>query len=427
MAVDQNFLKDLQKRGLVYQHTDLAALEEHLKEPRTLYCGFDPTASSFHVGSLMPLLTLRRFQLAGHKPLVLLGGATGLIGDPSFKDKERQLNTEKVASEWGEALKKQFGRFVDFSKTELVNNLDWIGKMDVITFLRDVGKHFSVNAMIAKEAVKTRLERQDVGISFTEFSYTLLQGYDFAHLYKTHGCTIQLGGSDQWGNIVSGVEYSRKSQEGAHTHALTFPLVTKADGTKFGKTEGGAIWLDAEKTSVFSFYQFWLNTPDAMVETYLKYFSFSTLTEITALMEEHNNAPHKRLGQKALAQELTALVHGTQGLEQAEHITSVVFSNAEDKWQKLSAADFSQLSQDGLGTTNFSEEKPILAVLSETGLASSNRQAREFVDAGSVKVNGCAIDAKAYNHMVCMDEAFFKNYTVVQVGKKKTHLIKWSA
>lgn len=426
MRADTSLVADLKARGLIYQSTDEQELEKHLARPRTLYCGFDPTADSLHIGSLVPLLTLRRFQNAGHTPIALVGGATGLIGDPSFKAQERQLNDDSVVEGWTEKLRTQVGQFLDLKNAKVVNNLDWIGGMTVVNFLRDIGKHFSVNAMMKKEAVKSRLEREDVGISFTEFSYALLQGLDFAELYKEHNCTMQLGGSDQWGNITAGVDLTRRLHE-THVHAMTLPLVTKADGAKFGKTESGTIWLDGEKTSPYAFYQFWLNTADADVEKFLKYFTFIPVTEIEAIASQHHEAPQERMGQMRLAEEVTRLVHGEEGVKQAQHLTSVVFSSDTDKWQRLSETDFQQLRQDGLPATELGErEVPILTALSTAGLAQSNRQAREFIDAGAVKVNGQPVPPKDYHHTLQPETALYNKFTVVQVGKKKTHLMYWS-
>ncbi|HAV7019467.1 TPA: tyrosine--tRNA ligase [Escherichia coli] len=289
-----NLIKQLQERGLVAQVTDEEALAERLAQgPIALYCGFDPTADSLHLGHLVPLLCLKRFQQAGHKPVALVGGATGLIGDPSFKAAERKLNTEETVQEWVDKIRKQVAPFLDFDCGEnsaiAANNYDWFGNMNVLTFLRDIGKHFSVNQMINKEAVKQRLNREDQGISFTEFSYNLLQGYDFACLNKQYGVVLQIGGSDQWGNITSGIDLTRRLHQN-QVFGLTVPLITKADGTKFGKTEGGAVWLDPKKTSPYKFYQFWINTADADVYRFLKFFTFMSIEEINALEEEDKNS-----------------------------------------------------------------------------------------------------------------------------------------
>lgn len=270
-------IEQLRQRGLIAQISGDSELESHLDQSRTLYCGFDPTADSLHIGSLVPLLILKRFQMAGHRPIILVGGSTGLIGDPSFKAEERKLNTPEVVADWVEKLRRQTSQFVDFDQGDnaaiVVNNLDWTEQMTALDFLRDVGKHFSVNNMISKESVKQRLYREGAGISFTEFAYSLLQGLDFAELNRLYDCTLQVGGSDQWGNIISGIDLSRR-QNKAQCFALTAPLVTKADGSKFGKTETGTVWLDPNKTSPYSFYQFWLNVADADVYKFLRYFTF---------------------------------------------------------------------------------------------------------------------------------------------------------
>ena len=307
-------IADLKARGLLNQATADEDLVEHLSTGvRTLYCGFDPTADSLHIGSLVPLLALKRFQQAGHKPLALVGGATGLIGDPSFKAQERQLNTPDVVAGWVEKLKGQVSQFIDFDSpdnaAEVVNNLDWVGDMNVLDFLRDVGKHFSVNNMIQKESVKQRIEREGSGISFTEFTYMLLQSYDFAELAERKDCSLQIGGSDQWGNIVGGVDLARRMY-GKSSYGLTLPLVTKSDGTKFGKTESGTIWLDPKKTSPYAFYQFWLNTADADVYKFLRYFTFLSIEQIEAIEQTDADIQGRKTSQPVLAEEVTRLVHG---------------------------------------------------------------------------------------------------------------------
>src|SRR5210317_737147 len=307
-------LDDLRARGLVFQIAGEDDLPGWLDGGgRTLYCGFDPTADSLHIGSLVPLLMLRRFQLAGHKPLALVGGATGLIGDPSFKAQERQLNTREVVDSWVEKLKVQISRFIDFelgdASAEVVNNLDWTASMDVLSFLRDVGKHFSINAMIQKESVKQRIEREGAGISYTEFTYMILQSYDFAELNRRYDCTLQLGGSDQWGNITGGIDLTRRLY-GNQVFGLTMPLITKSDGTKFGKTESGTIWLDPARTSPYAFYQFWLGTADADVYKFLKYFTFLSVEEIEAVERSDAQREGRPEAQALLAREVTRLVHG---------------------------------------------------------------------------------------------------------------------
>ncbi|HEY6130997.1 MAG TPA: tyrosine--tRNA ligase, partial [Halioglobus sp.] len=312
-------LDDLRARGLIYQVAGEDDLPRWLDEGmRTVYCGFDPTADSLHVGHLVPLLMLRRFQLAGHKPLALVGGATGLIGDPRFKAQERQLNTPEMINGWVECIKKQLSRFIDFevgaTSAEVVNNVDWTAGLDVLTFLRDVGKHFSVNAMIQKESVKQRIERDGSGISFTEFAYSILQSYDFAELNRRFGCSLQLGGSDQWGNITGGIDLTRRLH-GNQVFGLTVPLITKADGTKFGKTESGSVWLDARRTSPYAFYQFWLGTPDAEAYKFLKYFTFLDVEDIDRIERADIGRAGRPEAQTVLAREVTRMVHGQDGLD----------------------------------------------------------------------------------------------------------------
>ena len=345
---DQALLADLKARSLVVQTTGEDMLSAHLHEAsRAVYCGFDPTASSLHIGHLVPLLALRRFQLAGHRPIALVGGATGLVGDPSFKAGERKLNSEQTVAEWASGLKRQVGQFLDFagpSGAILANNLDWLGEAKLLNFLRDVGKHFAVNAMIHKESVRQRIEREGEGISFTEFSYMILQAYDFAELNRRYDCTLQIGGSDQWGNITAGIDLSRRQNQ-AQVHGLTFPLVIKADGAKFGKTESGAVWLDPTRTSPYAFYQFWINTADADVHRFLRYFTLLDVADIDELErgDKARPGPPEALG--VLACELTRLAHGDAGLRAAKAISAALFSGAT---ANLSAAELAQLSQDGL-------------------------------------------------------------------------------
>jgi tyrosyl-tRNA synthetase len=413
-----NILSDLEARGLVAQATP--ALAEHLKQPRVLYCGFDPTADSLHIGSLVPLLALRRFQLAGHTPIVVVGGATGMIGDPSFKAQERKLNDESTIRGWVEKLKKQTSRFVDFERKDnpakMANNYDWTQGIGILGFLRDIGKHFSVNNLIAKEAIKARLEREDSGISYTEFTYPLLQAFDFQQLFKLHNCSLQIGGSDQWGNMTAGTELIRKTLQG-EAHVLTLPLVTKSDGTKFGKTESGTIWLSAEKTSPYAFYQFWLNTADADVDKFMKYFSFKSLEEIHQLISEHEKAPEKRAAQKALAEELTTLVHGADALKAAQRISEALFGG---DLASLTEADYAQLALDGLPHCTVERTTLDHALVGST-LASSNREARDFIKSNAVQVNGQpATDA---NMVLEKANAKFKKYHLLKRGKRNFALL----
>ena len=426
-------LQDLRDRGLVFQIAGEEAFEAWLDErPRTLYCGFDPTADSLHIGSLVPLLMLRRFQLAGHRPLALVGGATGLIGDPSFKSAERQLNTPDVVAGWVDKLKAQVSQFIDFEGDHLkegtaalvVNNLDWTQDVDVLTFLRDVGKHFSINAMIQKESVKQRIEREGAGISFTEFTYMILQSYDFSELYRQYECGLQIGGSDQWGNITGGIDLTRRLH-GGQTFGLTMPLVTKADGTKFGKTESGTIWLDARKTSPYAFYQFWLSTADADVYKFLRYFTFLPVEEIARIEEEDNAREGRPEAQRILAKEVTSLVHGAEGLAAAERITEALFAGEASA---LSADDLNQLALDGLPTStlDLNTAPPTLTqLLSESGMVSSGKQVKDALKNNAVTINGVAVRGEASIAVeACFspDQALHGRYWIVRLGKKKYHL-----
>jgi tyrosyl-tRNA synthetase len=412
-------LDDLQERGLLEQTS--AGLDEHLKVPRTLYCGFDPTADSLHIGSLVPLLTLRRFQQYGHTPIVLVGGATGMIGDPSFKAQERKLNDDATIAGWVTKLKAQTSRFVAFegvpNPAKMANNYDWTHGVGVLEFLRDIGKHFSVNAMIARDAVKTRLERENSGISFTEFSYALLQAFDFYKLFEREACTVQLGGSDQWGNMTAGTELVRKKL-GEQAFALTLPLVTKADGTKFGKTESGTIWLSPEKTSPYAFYQFWVNTADADVERFLNYFSFRSISDIQDILNRHKLAPEKREAQTALAEELTSLVHGFEAFREAWNLSIHLF---DQNINALSYADFLQLHQGGLPSADTQRSIGVIEALVQLELASSKREARDFIQQGAILHNGVTVSDA--NLVLNEDNARFGAYHLLRRGKKNYALL----
>ena len=424
-------LEDLQQRGLINQVTAEAELITHINEgSRTLYCGFDPTADSLHLGHLVPLLVLKRFQEAGHRPIALVGGATGLIGDPSFKAAERQLNTPDVVAGWVDKIKTQVSQFIDFDCGEnaaiVANNLDWTGALSVLDFLRDVGKHFSINQMIKKESVQQRIHREDQGISFTEFSYALLQGMDFAELNRRYDCTLQIGGSDQWGNIVGGIDLARR-QNRAQTFGLTVPLITKADGTKFGKTEGGAVWLDPRKTSQYAFYQFWMNTADADVYRFLKFFTFMPVVEIEALERADAERQGKPEGQAVLAREVTRLVHGEEGLQSAMRITEALFAG---DLKTLSEAELEQLAHDGLPCTKFTNgdliDKSLNQYLAESGLA-QGKQIKDALGGSGLLING---EAKSMDDNMKLAEAFAVNkamygrFFLVKLGKKTHQLFE---
>jgi tyrosyl-tRNA synthetase len=395
-------LDDLQWRGILQDSTDLDELRKHLDAgPQTFYVGFDPTAASLHLGHLMQVVTARRLQLAGHRPLLLVGGATGQIGDPK-ETMERSLNPPEVVAAWVENIRGQLAPFVTYTgdnAATLVNNLEWTGPMSVIEFLRDVGKHFPVNRMLAREVVRARLE---TGISFTEFSYQLLQSHDFYELHRRHGCTLQFGGSDQWGNITAGVDYVRR-RGGGPVHAFVTPLVTKADGTKFGKTEGASVWLDAEMTSPYAFYQFWVNVDDADVIPYLKYFSFRSQDELIALEEATAARPAAREAQRGLAEELTSLVHGEEETRRAVAASQALFgrgSLGELDPATLRAA----LSEAGLVSVT-TPLPPVAALLKESGLVGSLNEARRTIAEGGAYVNNervtdvaAVVDASALLH-----------------------------
>jgi len=415
-----DLLEDLQYRGLINQITDEEGLKKIIAEESVkLYCGFDPTADSLHIGHLLPILILRRFQLAGHQPIALVGGATGLIGDPSGKKAERTLNAKETVENWVESIKGQLSRFLDFDSKEnpaiMANNYDWTGKMDVITFLRDVGKNFGLNYMLAKDTVQSRLE---TGISFTEFSYMILQSLDFLKLYETENCRLQIGGSDQWGNITAGLELIRKTHEEAKAFGLTVPLVTKADGTKFGKTEGNAVWLDPEKTSPYEFYQFWINTDDRDVVNYLKYFTFLSHEEIEKLAKATAEQPEKRLAQKALAEDITKLVHGEAALKQAIRISEALFSG---NIKELNGAEIEQGFKDVPSYTNKEAEVNLVDLLVASKISPSKRQAREDIQNGAIYINGDRMTDLGY---VLSDlDKIEGKFTIIRRGKKKYYLI----
>ncbi|MCX7134387.1 tyrosine--tRNA ligase [Aeromonas sp.] len=419
--INPHLLDELTERGLVAQNSDPAALASHLATPRTVYCGFDPTAGSLHIGHLVPLLMLRRFQLAGHTPVALVGGATGLIGDPSFKATERSLNSSDTVQGWVASLSAQVKALLpadgSLSAPQLVNNGDWMGQMSALDFLRDIGKHFSVNAMLARESVRQRLARPDQGISFTEFSYALLQSYDFAVLHQRLGCTLQIGGNDQWGNITSGMDLTRRLHQ-AQVHGMTLPLITKADGTKFGKTEGGAVWLDPALTSPYAFYQFWLGTADEDVYRFLRYYSFMSLSEIDELEVEDAQRQGRKQAQQVLANELTELVHGKAALAAVQRISELLFSGDV---ARLGESDLAQLAQDGMPSSTVSGEIDLVSLLVESGLANSKRIARELLAAGAISLNG----AIRQDEQLAAEDRLFDRYLLLRRGKKQYQLVAW--
>lgn len=425
-----NFVEELRWRGMI--HDIMPGAEEHLMEKmRAAYVGIDPTADSLHIGHLVGVMMLRHFQKAGHKPFALIGGATGMIGDPSGKSQERNLLDEETLAHNQKCLKEQLSRFLDFETEDanaavLVNNYDWMKEFSFLDFIRDVGKHITVNYMMAKDSVKKRIAGDDnEGMSFTEFSYQLVQGYDFLHLYKQHECTLQMGGSDQWGNITTGTELIRRIG-GGKAFALTCPLITKADGTKFGKTEGGNVWLDAEKTSAYKFYQYWLNTSDEDAEKYIRIFTFLSKEEIEALIIAHKEAPHLRNLQRKLAEELTIMVHSREDLENAITASSILFGKSTgDDLRKLSEKQFMEIfegvQQAVVSREEFTNGLTIIdALAGKTSFLSSNGEARRELKANAISVN----KTKVQEDFTFSDEDLINGrYALIGKGKKTNFIL----
>ncbi|MYL44769.1 tyrosine--tRNA ligase [Virgibacillus halodenitrificans] len=422
-----DILQDLEKRGLINQTTDREGLEKHLAENQvTLYCGFDPTADSLHIGHLLPITMLKRFQKAGHKPIALVGGGTGMIGDPSGRTSERSLNEAHVVKGFSEKIKQQIAKLVEFDQGDnpvvARNNHDWLSNMTIIDFLRDAGKHFGINYMLAKESVSARIEQ---GITYTEFSYMILQSLDFLKLYEQENCTLQIGGSDQWGNITAGMELIRRSREQESDEikvfGLTVPLITKADGTKFGKTAGGAVWLDPEKTSPYEFYQFWVNTDDRDVIKFLRYFTFISDEEMAELESEVKDQPEKRVAQRRLAEEMTKEVHSQEALEQAQKISAALFSG---DIKQLTATEIKQGFKDVPTYKAAKNEIDLIELLVDASISSSKRQAREDISNGAVYINGERQQELGY--VVSEEDRIGDMFTVIRRGKKKYFLIEFS-
>ena len=415
-------IEELEWRDLITDCTDREGLQERLaKGPITLYCGFDPTADSLHVGSLVPLLALRRFQLCGHHPIAVAGGATGSIGDPSGKTAERQLLTYELLKANIEAVKVQLGSFMEFEGVEnaaqLVDNADWTAPLSFLDVLRDIGKHFKVNAMVSKESVRARMEDRDVGISYTEFSYMILQALDFHHLCETHDCELQIGGSDQWGNITAGIDLIHRKQN-RQAYGLTLPLITNADGTKFGKTESGAVWLDVNRTSIYQFYQFWVRVDDRDVVRYLKYFTFLIRDEVEELASQHEAEPHARIAHKALAREVTVLVHGEEAVTEAIRASEILFGGELEGITEATLREVAgEVPTCELSTDRFGGEGLWLPeLLHEAGLAQSRGQARKDVKGGGVYVNGKRIDDE--QHKLTTSDLMFEKYLLLRRGKR---------
>ena len=424
-----DILEDLAWRGLIHQNTDPENLGSWLQQaPRTLYAGFDPTADSLHVGSLLPLLTLRRFQKAGHRPIALVGGATGMIGDPSGKSAERNLLSEDILQANVEGLQTQMRRFLDFESGErpalLVNNFDWMRDYSYLAFLRDIGKNFPVNVMMSKESVKNRLGRTDSGLSYTEFSYMLLQAYDFAHLHQQHGCELQIGGSDQWGNITAGIDLARRMHS-ASLYGLTCPLLTKSDGSKMGKTESGAIWLSPERTSPFAFFQYWITTADDDVSKCLRFLTELEREEVEALDQSREKEPHLRASQKRLAEELTRLVHGEDGLASAQRATQVLFgAEIEDLDDRQLGEIFADVPSKELERSRLEGEGlPLIDALAESGLAKSKGEARRRVQQGGAYVNNRR--QEDLEKRLKAEDLASQTVMVLRSGKKRYALLRF--
>ncbi|MFD0588831.1 tyrosine--tRNA ligase [Paenibacillus sp. GCM10027627] len=424
MTLNTNIIDELEWRDAINQQTDAEGLRELTAEKQvSLYCGVDPTGDSMHIGHLIPFMMLRRFQLAGHRPVILIGGATGTIGDPSGRQSERSLQTMEQVQANVDALTAQLKKLFDTddvdgaSKLRMVNNYDWTHKINVIDFLRDFGKNFSINTMLAKDVVSSRL---DSGISYTEFSYQILQSLDFLHLYREEDVQLQIGGSDQWGNITSGLDLIRK-KEGSEAKAfgLTIPLMLKADGTKFGKTAGGAVWLDPNKTTPFEFYQFWANTDDRDVVKYLKFFTFLDQATIEALAEKVQSEPHKREAQKALAEEMTKFVHGEELLEQAKKITAALFSG---DIKSLTADEIEQGFKEMPTFHAAKESKNIVDWLVDLGIEPSKRQAREDIANGAISMNGERVQDMQFE--VTPEHSFEGRFIIIRKGKKNYSLVR---
>ena len=418
-------LDDFRARGLLQDATQGVA--DHLSgTPRTIYIGFDPTGPSLHLGHLLPIMGLVHAQRAGHTPIALVGGGTGLIGDPSGKTAERQLLTKETAAENAESIRRQLAHFLDFDAkpngARMRNNHDWLGELSLVDFLRDIGKHFSVNQLLAKESVKRRLANEETGISYTEFSYALLQSYDFLELYRREGCTVQMGGSDQWGNITSGIDLVRRI-EGGPAYGVVFPLITSASGAKFGKSEAGSLWLDPEMTSPFRFYQYWINVADADAVRYLNFFTLLSADEISGLRESLEAEPQARAAQEAMATDVTRRLHGEMGLASAQRATKALFSGVVEG---LGADEIADVFAD-VPSSEFKKEEllgegsSLVEMLTACGLASSKGDARRSIEGGGIYVN--SVRVVDVSRQVTMDDAIDGSFVLLRKGKKSYHLV----
>ncbi|WP_425076704.1 tyrosine--tRNA ligase [Psychroserpens sp. S379A] len=428
----KNFVEELQWRGMI--HDTMPGAEDHLMEAmRSAYVGFDPTADSLHIGNLVPIMLLAHYQRCGHKPFALVGGATGMIGDPSGKSSERNLLDEKTLRHNQESIKKQLAHFLDFdsdapNSAELVNNYDWMKEFSFLEFIRDVGKHITVNYMMAKDSVKNRLSSESTdGMSFTEFTYQLVQGYDFLHLYRENNCTIQMGGSDQWGNITTGTELIRRIAQGKG-FAITCPLITKSDGSKFGKSEGGNVWLDANRTSPYKFYQYWLNSSDEDAEKYIKIFTFLTEDDVKTIVSAHQEAPHQRMLQKRLAEEITTMVHSKSDFENAEKASNILFSKTfktdiKTLDEKTFLDVFEGVPQAKISKEELSQTDMIGALAAKTNFLASNSEARRALKENAVSVNKEKVKE---DYQLSEDDLINDKYIILNKGKKNTYIIKVS-
>ncbi len=430
--MNKNFVEELQWRGMLHQ--SMPGVEEHLSEAmRSAYVGFDPTADSLHIGNLVPIMLLAHYQRCGHKPVALVGGATGMIGDPSGRSSERNLLDETTLRHNQEAIKKQLSHFLDFesndaNSAELVNNYDWMKEFSFLEFIRDVGKHITVNYMMAKDSVKNRIsgDSPNDGMSFTEFTYQLVQGYDFLHLYKENNCTVQMGGSDQWGNITTGTELIRRIGNGKG-FAITCPLITKSDGSKFGKSEGGNVWLDAKRTSPYKFYQYWLNSSDEDAKKYIKIFTFLDEDEINNIISQHEEAPHLRVLQKRLAEEITTMVHSKEDFKNAEKASNILFSKSfKEDIKTLDEATFLDVfegvPQHFISKSEFAEGLDMIGALAaKTGFLKSNGEARRALKENAIAVNKEKVKE---DYKLSTEDLINDSYIILNKGRRNTYIIK---
>ena len=428
----KNFIEEIRWRGMI--HDQMPGIDDHLSNScKVAYTGFDPTSDSLHIGSLVPIMLLAHFQRSGHKPIVLIGGATGMIGDPSGKSSERNLLDEKTLIKNQTAIKEQLSHFLNFNSKEksgalILNNFDWMNKFSLLEFIRDIGKHISVNYMMSKDSVKNRISSESSsGMSFTEFTYQLVQGYDFLHLYKNYKCTIQMGGSDQWGNITTGTELIRRVDSGKG-YALTCPLITKSDGTKFGKTEGGNIWLDSNKTSIYKFYQYWLNTSDLDAEKYIKIFTFLSEKEVSDFITAHKLEPHKRSLQKVLAKEITIIVHSLNSFKQVEQPSTILYSKSfKEDIELIDESTFLDIFE-GVPFVEINKSDLLSgvdmtsALSSKTDFLKSNSQARRALKENSISINKSKVKA---DYLIQKKDLINNKYVIINKGKRNTYILKF--